>query len=114
MNPIEFETGGEKYRFNRLNRQNMIIEKLCTVAKKDGSTEFEWKRVSGYHSALSIRRELVELIGADNSGTLEGYYRGILARLTEISEQLDALLPAIGIQSDAQGRQTDRESVAEN
>jgi hypothetical protein len=86
---IEFEAGGKRYRFRRLDARNMIIEHL-TIGKKGG----RWDRASGYHNSRTIVNELVEMVGEEVvADSLTGYYHEVCWRLGEITRRLDALLP---------------------
>lgn len=89
---IDFEIDGQQYRFNRLDRANMVIERWEEVTVKK-ETKMTWVRVGGYHNCLSIQRELLELVAPDEAQTLKEYFSEINGRLADIGMLLAGLLP---------------------
>lgn len=86
---IEFEVGGEQYRFRRLDARNLIVERLVSGEKGE-----RWDRASGYHNSRTIVNELVEMVGEEVvADSLVEYYHEVCFRLGEITRRLDTLLP---------------------
>lgn len=93
---IVFFLDRKKYRFRRINASNMIIEEWQEVMVNKKPVK-KWGRVSGYHNALSIQRELLELVmdspQVETAQTLEEYFRRITGLLADIGMRLEVLLP---------------------